>query len=555
MIHAVTNRRSRITKALAYISALILLMFVMAVNDGRVEAKAAVGTGTAATMADYWSGGANWVYQRRDSWASTGVQGYYEGASVRVAADGTWYLFNRSKTPGVYCSMGIQVRSSTNRGATWSAPVSMVTPTAGTPWSCIATDGSTYYQAAANKWVLLFQCYDGTSWKGCLVERSGSSPMGAFTANVSNPVISPGQLWNSICTTTADECVSIPGGTGAVHDEGTFDIFNFDGTYYYVAFHGYDGTNGYRGIAKTTNFTTWIAGDPAQGVPTDAVFDRNDSQLWRESWASNQSIGGGAGTILKESNEYYQIVEGADLNLSCTNNQNWDLGIYRSTDLTSTSWEPLPQGNPIVYSGRTPDEAGGTIAPCNVQYATLFKDPATGFIWLAYGRNSHVDQQTDALYWFRLEKTDNLLQNSDFWRSDTNSFARTGTGTNWAVYRFPGNSVDGSPYLAMNCGGTCAGGNSVYQDVPVLPSTQTTVDASVKALVESGSGSISLTVWQLNSSYGVVKSDSYTVNAGATWNTYSFAPTLSSSARILRYEMYLSGDATFRVDDLYLAMH
>ena len=161
--------------------------------------------------------------------------------------------------------------------------------------------------------------------------------------------------------------------------------------------------------------------------------------------------------------------------------------------------------------------------------------------------------QPDELYWFRLEKSNNLLQNADSWRSDTNSFARTDTGTNWAVYRFPGNSVDGTPYLAMNCGGTCATGNSVYQDVAFHPSTQTNVDTSPKATIESGSGSISLTVWQLDAAYAVLKSDSYAGNAGSTWATYSFSPTLASGTRILRYQMYMSGNATFRVDDLNLA--
>ncbi|WP_375386086.1 sialidase family protein [uncultured Microbacterium sp.] len=501
-------------------------------------------------MADYWAGNAEWVYQRRDSQTSTGTPGYFEGSSVRVSAGGTWYLFSRSKT-AVFCSLGIVVRSSTDQGASWSAPTQVVNHTAGTPYSCMATDGAPYYNSAANKWVLMFQCYDGTSWKGCYAERSGASPMGAFTPAATAKVTS-GQLWDQICNQPTDDCVSIPGAAGVVGDEGTWDIFDFDGTYYWVAFHGFDGTNGYRGIAKTTNFTTWIAGDPAQGVPTDAFFDRNDSQSWRESWSSGQSIGGGHGSIYKEGSQYYQLIEGADLTLNCVNNQNWDFGLYRSTSLSATSWTPIPAGNPVLYSGRAANEPGGNIMPCNLQYTSLFKDPTTGFIWMTYGRSSTAEPTTDALYWFRLEKTGNLLKNSDLWRANTDSYARTGTGTNWAVNRLPANSVDGTPYLSVNCGGTCGATNSVYQDVPFTPSGQTTVSASVKALKESGTGNIAFTVFQLNSSGGVIKSDSYTINATSAWSTYPLTGTLNSGTKTLRFQMYLNGNATFRVDDLSL---
>lgn len=536
--------------ALILVAALMLVTGLVATGATQ-RAEAAVSSGVTATMADYWTGNAEWVYQRRDSQASTGIQGYYEGSSVRVGPTGTWYLFSRSKTTGTFCSMGIVVRSSTNQGATWSAPVQAMNYTAGTPWSCAATDGNAFYNATANKWVMLFQCYDGTSWKGCYAERSGADPMGAFTARTT-PSIVGGQLWNFICDVMTDDCSSIPGATKKVFDEGTFDIFQFDGTYYWIAFHGYDGVNGYRSIAKTSDFVNWIAGNNAHGVPEDAIFDRLDSQTWRESWASGQSIGGGHGTIYKEGDQYYQLVEGADLNLACVDNQRWNFGLYRSTSLTSTNWSPIPSGNPILYSGRTPDEAGGTIAPCNIQYTSIFKDPTTGFIWMTYGRNSHVDSFTDALYWFRLEKTGNLLKNSDLWRSDTDSFARTGTGTNWAVYRLPGNSVDGTPYMATNCGGTCGADNSVYQDVAFTPSGQTTISASLKALRESDTGTIGFTVWQLNASYGVIKSDSYTINATSSWSTYSLSGSLNSNTRILRFQMYLNGNATFRLDDMSL---
>ncbi|MFK4761498.1 hypothetical protein ACI3KS_11235 [Microbacterium sp. ZW T5_45] len=516
---------------------------------------ASTASASPATMSEYWNGDAEWVYQRRDSWASTGSQGYYEGTSVTVGPDDAWYLFRRHMTDrSVFCTMGIVVQKSTDQGATWSAPQTVVTPAAGTAYSCAATDGSAWYNATTDTWVLLFQCFDGTAWAGCLAQRSGPDPMGAFTAASTNPVVSPGELWNQICDTATDDCTSIPGSPGRVFDEGTFNIFRFDGTYYWVGFHGFDGVNGYRGIAKTADFETWIAGDPAQGTPADAVFDRKDSQSWREAWAGGQSVGGGHGSILEEGGQFYQLVESADISLACTDNQRWDFGLYRSSSLTSTAWSPIPAGNPILYSGRATDEAGGTIAPCNVQYTSLFKDPVTGYIWLAYGRNSHVDQNTDALYWFRLEKTGNLLVNSDFWRSDTVGFQRLGTGTNWAVYRLPGNSYDGTPYLAMNCGGTCGTSNSLLQDVAVSTAGKSAFHASLRSMRESGSGSLTLAVWQLDASGAPLTNDTLAITPGSSWSLSDLDGVLLSSTATLRYEIYLHGDATFRFDELGLTI-
>lgn len=55
------------------------------------------------------------------------------------------------------------------------------------------------------------------------------------------------------------------------NEEGTFDIFQKKNGYYYVSFHGYDGVNGYRGIAKTADWIHWIAGQ--DDLPQDAIFN------------------------------------------------------------------------------------------------------------------------------------------------------------------------------------------------------------------------------------------------------------------------------------------
>ena len=148
------------------------------------SAQASVGDGTAATMDDFWNGNADWVYQGKDSWASTGVEGYYEGSDIEVMSDGTWYLFNRNTTVNALCTnlgggkqMGIQVRKSTDKGITWTAPVQAIAPTSGTSYSCAATDGDAYYNATENKWHYLFQCYNNSVWQGCELDRSGSDPI------------------------------------------------------------------------------------------------------------------------------------------------------------------------------------------------------------------------------------------------------------------------------------------------------------------------------------------------------------------------------------------
>lgn len=521
---------------------------------------AAVGNGSPASLQEYWNGEAEWVFQKKETWSSTGTAGYFNGGHVEVAPDGTWYYFNRKYVSGADAScsiakLGIQVRKSLDKGQTWSAPVDMIMPTAGTAWSCIATDGDAWYNEGEDKWVYLFQCQDNNSWKGCLAERAGADPMGAFTAAASNPVIEAGDLWNPICNTMADKCASLAGGTGKVFDEGTFNIFRHDGTYYWVGFHGYDGVRGYRGIAKTTDFVTWIAGDPGQGVPGDAVFTSDDTQLWRESWDGGTSTGGGQGSMFYEDGYYYHLIEGSDKNLACTDNQRWNYGLYRSSSLASTSWDPFPAGNPVIYSSLTPEGPGGSVVPCNVQYAGLFKDPDTNYMYLYYGRSSHVDANTDGLYWFRLEQSDNLLVNSDLWRSDDYGWNRTGSGTNMAVYRFPGNTPDGTPYLAANCGGACGSNHSIYQDVAVTGSAGTTVSFGGSFMSEGGSAALDVVVYQMDAAYNVLRADTLPITTGTSWASYSHHVPLHSGVVKLRYQFYMKNPVTYRSDDHFVSIH
>lgn len=199
----------------------------------------------APTLDDYWLGKARWQYLRSFTTNGTGWTSGFNAGTRMVVVGNAWYLFTRkvnwSDKPS-YCStstvitMDTEVRKSTDQGRTWSASVTVVATQAGKPWECAATDGGVYYNSTENKWHYIFQCAarDGI-WNGCYLERQGIDPMGAFTENVTNPVIHNGDLWSRICT-NGTNCAAISSGK-RVGDEGTFDIFNYDGTYYYVGFH------------------------------------------------------------------------------------------------------------------------------------------------------------------------------------------------------------------------------------------------------------------------------------------------------------------------------
>lgn len=521
----------------------------------------AVGTGDPGTLGEYWNGTADWQFVRKHTAATTGVNGFYDGTSINVMPDGTWYLFSRRVAYDSSCvgqALDTVIRKSTNKGATWSDPVVAVAHTPGTPWECMATDGSAFYNPAENKWHFLFQCLSGGVFKGCELSRAGSDPMGAFTISPSggNPVIDQGELWTQICNTAADHCSILAGGPGRVSDEGTYNIFEFDGTYYWVAFHGFYNPLGFRGIAKTADFQTWIAGDSAQGVPSDAIHDVYDAQGWRETWGTGGNIGFGAGSMIQEGGYYYDLTEAADLNLGCVEGQRWDLGLLRSTSLTNTSWAQVPRGNPIVYSSRAIEQDGyfgaaGNVLRCNVSYAHVFRDPVDGIVYMMFGRRSN-DPDFDGFYLYRLEKTDNALTNGDFSTASEAPWLRYGASTNAVVYRLPNLSPNGSEFLEFNCGGACNESNSVYQDVPITGGSSGTLTYGGRFSSATPDGSLTLALFQLDQSYNVVQTDSVTFTASTSWDARSKSTNLLPATTILRYQYYMNVNRNYRADDLYL---
>jgi hypothetical protein len=517
-----------------------------------------------ATLDDYWNGRARWEPVRTLSLAATGwTYGYQAGAHLEIRG-GTWYLFSRKIHWGggaSYCGpftdpLGTEVRASTDEGATWSEPVEIVVPREGTPWECAATDGDAWYDEAAGKWHYFVQCIArDLVWNGCHVERSGADPLGEFAAAHANPVLRGGDLWDRICDAAGDDCSRIPGRPGRVFDEGTFDVVEQREGWFFVSFHGYDGLRGYRGIAKTPDFVTWIAGDPAQGVPSDAIFDRDDSAPWRDAWTA-ENIGGGAARIAREGDFYYEIIEAADVNLGCTAGQNWHEGLLRSTSLAGTTWEQFPAGNPIIYSSTLPERDGRSL-PCNVQYAGIVRDPATGITWLHYSRES-VDPEHCGIRFYRLVRTANLLRNADLWECGTGGWTVFPLGpTNLVVYRHPNSSSDGNCYLATNCGTSpapCTAGQGVYQDVTAGGFAGRRFAFGGKFAADATpDGRLNVVVHELDAASAIVATHEIPVAATATWQSVRQEFVLDARTAVARFQLYLADSATtFKADEMFL---
>lgn len=515
-----------------------------------------------AELGDYWNGQAKWELIRKWTPANSGIDD--AGASHIEVLGSTWYLFSRyyvgqTCANGTFPKLGIRVFRSTDQGATWSQPTIVLLPSGSSASSCATTDGDAFYDAANNKWHLLYQCLgnDG-AWRGCHAERAGTDPMGPFTPNSFNPVINPYQLWSRICNNVEDDCVQLSGGINRVFDEGTFNIFRYDGLHFWVSFHGYDGKHGYRGIAKTTNFVHWIAGDPTQGLPADAVIDANDARNWRENWNAGGPIGAGAGSILWSNDHYYLLAEVPDLNLACTSGQNWNFGLFRSSSLDAIDWEQYPSGNPIVYSSREPEN--GVIPPCNVQYPQLFSDQAGNTYLKHYRASSRADSRGTYLY--RLVPSHNVLVNGDLWMGQATGWTRLpASPANLTAYRWPNWSSDGGPFLATNCGtgsAPCSAGQSVYQDVNVVARRGKYYDFGGKFSTHSGSGVLSLAVWQLDANFNTVQVNSVPVQATA--NSYTAAISsryvIQPATKYLRYQFYFNSNLiTYYADEMYLNIY
>ena len=559
-------RRTRLLAGLGLLAAAALAAVLLLRGDAPERAPGPGFAGPPAGLTELWEGRASLVLARKWTSRELGAMpgaGAYSGAHVEVV-NGTWYLFNRRLYPDRTCpghadggeAMGVDVRVSRDRGMTWSEPVAALEPTPGTRWSCAASDGDVFFDAARGTWGYLFQCMgDSRSWHGCYAERAGPDPMGAFAAPSPdpNPVVPSGSLWSAICDEPADRCHR-PAGAHQVAEEGTFNVFHFDGQAWWVGFHGYDGVQGFRGIARTATFRPggWEV-DGAGGTPTDAVVSAADAAGWRESWQPGGPIGAGAAAIAEERGYFYQLVEIPDTNLACTPGQTWDLGLLRASSLATTTWEQYPAGNPLVYSSRAP-EAGGKSPHCNVEYPGIFLDPGTGATYVVLGRATE-DRDYDAIYVYRIEHDRNLLSNGDAALADTNGWSPLPADAPlpMTAERRPNESPDGTPYFGLACGeGGCTGA-SAHQDIPIGPDRagQTLAFGGTFQAPE-GDGELELAVQQHDATGREIDSAILRIDPSGDYARERGTLRIDARTTVLRVRLTPRAPGPLRADNLYL---
>lgn len=405
------------------------------------------------TLADYWNGKAQWQLEKKLTNSTQIPQGwpagFGEGSEIVVGENGVWYLFHRhvyntldtssmsalwganTETERKLCGfsgsiIGTDIRKSTDQGVTWSDPRPVVWPAKGSPWECMGGDGGAYYDSQTKTWQYLFQCLSlntartaAGDWNGCRVSFSGADPV--IGPNILWDVapgaiaVRSGSILNRLCSVAGSACARLhpvlPAVLKDIYGEGTFDVFDrkfVDGQWWwYVTMHGFDNVLGYRALTKTVDFVNWKIGSDAADLPNDFIGSAYTLSGWNETWqgwtdgtgasvlTEPWPIGTGAARILKEGDYYYEIIEATDKNLVCVAGQKWDIGILRTNNLSSPTWEQLPQGNPIFKSSEL---APGL--PCSLSYANIFRS-SDGVTYL----HMHVhatDETQDGLYIYRL---------------------------------------------------------------------------------------------------------------------------------------------------------
>ncbi|MDD4976197.1 MAG: hypothetical protein PHY93_17705 [Bacteriovorax sp.] len=332
------------------------------------------------SLSALWNGTAHFEYMKRDDFI--GSIGYDGNTSSQVAIDGIWYAFNRQYLPVANTPVSCRpiigqtlqevVRKSTDQGKTWSEPVLIASPTGS---GCAVVDGGAFYDSETAIWHYLAQCIGTTGgWNLCHYTRTGSSPMGMFQPNTSNPVVVGGALWSPICSGGGKSCPA------TTVDEGTPQIIAKKNGYFYVTFHGFDYAGmklGARGIARTTNFVTWETS--GAGLPNDAMLTSQDCNSWDANWGAGGCIGFGAARNLRSNGYEYILGEASDKTLLCTLGQVWVFGLVRSPAIAASgNWENYSK-NPYIINLLQNDSPFG----CGLQYMNLFRD--RGEIYLSFG--------------------------------------------------------------------------------------------------------------------------------------------------------------------------
>jgi hypothetical protein len=337
--------------------------------------------GAPPSLDDLWAGTAHFSPVASFDVGSPGFADVDAGTRV-VVVNGTWFLFGRADAPATpACQSGmisINVRASADKGRSWGPPSPLATPDG--VGMCIFADGSAFFDAPAGTWHYLSQSLPaGAAARWALSHFSlvGTSPLGAWTPDPHNPVVTGGQLFNQICAGADKHCE-----LGMV-DEGTPEIVEKVGGDFIVTFHGYDygRKRSARGVARTPDFATWAVTGGAGALPGDVIFSAADCAGWSVPWAApGGCIGSGEASVLRAapSGFLYEVIEVADKELGCEtgwDSQWWPLGLVRSAGWApSTQWEQMRE-TPFVGG-----PAGGEPhVGCSIQYNSLHVDDGTTF--------------------------------------------------------------------------------------------------------------------------------------------------------------------------------
>jgi hypothetical protein len=304
-------------------------------------------------------------------------------------------------------------------------------------------------------------------------------------------------------------------------------------------------TNGVRGIVKTKDFVTY-----ANAGINDATFGKSDMLSWRESW--NNPIGIGAGNTLKEGDKYYTVVEGADKGLACATNQNWDVGIFRTNNLTSTNWEQYPERNPIFYS----DDLDPQV--CNIQYVSIFRSPDGG---INYFQNRDGSNNLEEFYFYKLYKKQSILKNGDFWKCFTEDWG--GSSINVQNYfgdksikiknpipQTPTDSSDGNCRLNLDCGIITCLNQTLFQFAD-LPTDKNAIYFDLKAKSKGGAGKFQVRVFLRDKNNAVISEFTKVFDTTTNYQTFKGSTIYDAGITKVSYEiMPISGNLFFDENNL-----
>jgi hypothetical protein len=131
--------------------------------------------------------------------------------------------------------------------------------------------------------------------------------------------------------------------------------------------------------------------------------------------------------------------------------------------------------------------------------------------------------------------------------ADTSYWSRLPAGAsipNYAVYRYPNQSPDGTQFLATNCGNAttaCTSGSSIFQDVNISAYVGRTFSYGGKVTADGSAGTSALVTWQLDANYNVLRQDTMNLTVPIPYQYQSYTSqtiTIAANAKTLRYQFY-----------------